>query len=196
MYITLPTCLFSSIRSKAAFAVLSMLLAGTALNTWGQGELPSGTISGSGSGPYTYNLSFADGAGATSPVGSVWYAWTPSVPPFFYLPGTPSNLTAPTGWTANVNGNSIQFVASSSAFDIQPGGSLSGFGYTATFSPTTLAGMANSGLSMAYAGGIESAPDFGGVMFTVTAVVPEPGTLSLLGIGAGALAVAVRRRSR
>lgn len=195
MHTTLPTPLFS--RSKiAATAVLSLLFAGTALNTWAQGELPSGTVSGSGSGPtYTYSLSFADGASATSPIGSVWYAWTSVTPPFFYLPGTPSSPVVPTGWTATVDGNSIRFSATSSSYDIQAGSSLSGFGYTATFSPATLAATANSGLSVAYSGAIETAPDSSGHMFTVSAV-PEPGTLSLLTLGAGFLAVALRRQSR
>jgi hypothetical protein len=195
MRTTLPTPSFSSARSQAAVAVLTLLLAGTALNTWAQGEMPSGTIFGSGSGPYTYSLSFADAAGATSPIGSVWYAWTAAVPPYFYLPMMPSTATPPTGWTANIDGNSIQFSATSSAYDIQPGHSLSGFSYTAAFTPAQLAGTANSGLSVAYSGAIEGSPDFSGVMFTVS-IVPEPGTLSLLTLGAGFLAVALRRQSR
>ncbi len=172
-----------------------MTLAGaSAATAWAQGEMPSGTLTSSGSGPsYNYNLTFADAAGASSPIGSVWYAWTATISPFFYLPGPPSSPTVPTGWTASIVGNSIQFSASSSIYDIQPGNSLSGFGYSATFTPAQLAATANSGLSVAYSGGIEAAPDTAGVMFTV-AIVPEPSALALLGTGLGLCWV--RRRTR
>jgi len=62
-------------RSAAAAAALTVLLATTAGTTaLAQGQLGFGTVSSSGTGPYVYNLSFSDGAGATSPIGSVWYA--------------------------------------------------------------------------------------------------------------------------
>lgn len=138
-----------------------------------QGELGGGTIAGSGAGPYTYSLVFSDAAGATSPIGSVWYAW---VPGFFYLPGTPTSASAPTGWSATISGNSVQYVANSSANDIAPGNTLSGFGYQAGFSPTQLAAAPNSGKSVAYSGGLFSD---GGNTFTVQAV-PEPSAAFLL----------------
>lgn len=142
-----------------------------------QGQIASGTISGSGSGPYTYNLTFSDSSTATSPIGSVWYAW---VPGFFYLPGTPTGASAPTGWTATISGASVQYVANSSAFDIMPGQSLSGFSYTASFSPAQLAAAPNSGRSDAYSGGLFS--DAGDI-FNVT-TVPEPSSVALLLCGA------------
>src|ERR1035438_9639397 len=74
-----------------------MLVSGTATSVHAQGQIASGTISGSGSGPYTYNLSFSNAPSATSPVGSVWYAW---IPLHFYLPGPPTSPAAPSGWTA------------------------------------------------------------------------------------------------
>ena len=113
-----------------------MLMAGTATSVHAQGQIASGTISGSGSGPYAYSLSFTDGASSTSPIGSVWYAW---VPGFFYLPGVPTSASAPAGWTATVSGDSVQFVATASANYITAGNSLSGFGYQAAFSPAQLA---------------------------------------------------------
>ena len=119
-----------------------MLVAGTATSVHAQGQIASGTISGSGSGPYTYNLSFSDAANSLSPVGSVWYAWIPGA---FYLPGVPTSAAAPAGWTATISGDSIQFVASSPANDITAGSSLSGFSYQAAFSPAQLAAAANSG---------------------------------------------------
>ena len=175
-------------RSAAAAAALTVLLATTAGTTaLAQGQLGFGTVSSSGTGPYVYNLSFSDGAGDTSPIGSVWYAW---IPGFFYLPGTPTSASAPVGWTAVVDGASVQYVATSSTYDITPGSSLSGFSYQATFTPAQLASAPNSGVSDAYSGGLFS--DSGNI-FTVAAV-PEPTTPALLAIGALTLAVVGRRK--
>ncbi|HUA36945.1 MAG TPA: hypothetical protein VMA35_00940 [Candidatus Sulfopaludibacter sp.] len=177
---------FKLISNKLSLTLLVAL--GTASAAFAQGDIPSGTIIGSGSGPFNYSLTFSDAAGAGSSIGSVWYAW---IPDQFFLPGTPTSASAPTGWTASIIANSIQFSASSSAYDIAPGHSLSGFGYTATFSPTTLAGTPNSGESDAYVGGIETDA---GEIFTVQAA-PEPSTPGFLGAGALGLALAGRRKS-
>jgi hypothetical protein len=167
----------------------SMLVVGTATSVHAQGLIASGTVSGSGSGPYTYDLSFSDAGNSLSPVGSVWYAWVPGA---FYLPGVPTSASAPAGWTATVVGNSIQFVATSPANDITAGSTLSGFTYEAAFSPAQLAAAANSGLSVAYSGGIESGASS---VFTVE-TVPEPSTLALLICGATGLCLLGRRRLR
>ena len=181
----------TGIGTAAGRILLGLMLAvGTALSVHAQGQIASGTISSSGSGPsYTYSLSFSDAPSSTSPIGSVWYAW---VPGSFYLPGTPTSASAPAGWTATVDANSVQFFANSAANDIAAGSTLSGFDYQANFSPAQLAAAANSGLSVAYAGGIETDA---GYAFTVQpAVVPEPSTLTLLVCGAIGLYLIVRRR--
>ena len=170
-----------------------MLAAGIATTVLAQGEIANGTVSGSGSGPYTYDLSFSAAANSLSPVGSIWYAWTPG---FFYLPSAPVAGTAhaPAGWTANIFLNSIQFSANSPANDIPIGGTLPGFSYQANFTPTQLSTAPNSGLSVAYAGGIETDPGF---TFTVQIVtVPEPSTLSLLVAGLAAAFLYGGRRLR
>jgi hypothetical protein len=158
----------------------SMLAFGTATFVHAQGQIASGTISGSGSGPYTYDLTFSDGASATSPIGSVWYSWVPGL---FFLPGTPTGASAPAGWSATIVANSIQYVANSPADDIAAGQTLSGFSYQATFSPTELAATANSEKSVAYSGGLFS--DGGDTFFVQP--VPEPSGQLLLLSGVGIL---------
>ena len=168
-----------------------MLVAGTATSVHAQGQIASGTISSSGSGPFTYDPTFNNAPTSLSPVGSIWYAWVPGA---FYLPGNPiaGSLVAPPGWTATAVLNSIQFVASSSANDILAGHSLSGFSYQANFTPAQLVAAPNSGLSVAYSGGIESGAGF---TFTVEhAVIPEPSTLTLLVCGAVGLLLNRRRK--
>jgi hypothetical protein len=168
-----------------------MLLAGAAASVHAQGVMASGTIVGSGSGPYIYDLTFNNASGATSPIGSVWYAWIPGL---FYLPGVPTSASAPAGWTASIQSRSVQFFANSAANDIAAGGSLSGFRYQAAFSPAQLAAAENSGVSVAYSGGIFSDP---GVTFTVQIVaVPEPSSLALLLAGTAGLYLVGRRRQR
>jgi hypothetical protein len=164
----------------SAFVLTLLLAAGTVVPVLGQGTLPTGTIGNTGTGPYTYNLTFSDPASATSPIGSIWYAW---VPGFFYLPGTPTSASAPAGWTATIFANSVQFVANSAANDITAGSSLSGFSYTATFTPAQLAAAANSGRSVAYIAGLQGDP---GRTFTVQPI-PEPSMFSVLVLGATAL---------
>lgn len=178
---------FKLISNKMCLTLLAIL--GTASAAFAQGQIASGTISGTGGGPFSYSLTFSDGASATSPIGSVWYAWIPGQ---FFLPGTPTGTSAPTGWTATISSTSIQYIASSSIYDIQPGHSLSGFGYTATFSPAQLAAAPNSGESVAYSAGLFSDA---GDTFTVQAV-PEPSSLGLLGVGILGLALASRGKMR
>ena len=190
----LQSTLIPSVRITSAvlkILLLLMLAAGATCSVRAQGELASGTVSGSGSSPYDYVLTFSDAAGATSPIGSVWYAW---IPGFWYLPSAPTSASAPAGWSAAVNsgggGSSIQFVASSSAYYISPGQTLSGFSYMATFSPAQLAAAPSSGSSFAYKAGLFSD---NGQNFNVQAV-PEPSTLGLFLFGATALSLMARRK--
>ena len=182
----------TGITTAAGRILLGLILvAGIATSVLAQGEIASGTISGSGSGPYTYALSFSDSPSATSPIGMVWYGWTTSG---FFLPGNPTSASAPTGWTAALSGNSVQYTANSPASYIPIGGALSGFGYHAAFSPAQLAAAPNSGLSEAYAAGLFS--DAGNIFTVQVAPVPEPSTLTLLVCGATGLCLAGHRRLR
>ena len=168
-----------SARLRRAITIAGGILLGVLLTTktHAQGDIPSGTISGSGAGPYSYVLAFSDAAGATSPIGSVWYAW---VPGSFYLPASPTSASAPAGWTASIVNHSIQFVANSSADDIAAGQTLTGFGYQAAFSPTNLSTTPNSGVSVAYSGGLFS--DSGKTFTVVPTPEPSAGLLLLAGV--------------
>ena len=170
------------VLTRAATRMLLGLVLAVGISTvvHAQGQIPSGTIGSSGSGPYNYSLTFSDAAGATSPIGSVWYAWIPGQ---FYLPGVPSSASAPAGWTATVSSDSVQFVANAPADYIAAGQSLSGFGYQAAFTPAQLAAAANSGKADAYSAGLFSD---GGVIFTVQPA-PEPSGQMLLVAGATTL---------
>ena len=184
-------------RTAGKLGLCAALVVGAAIGAQAQGgagEIASGTVSGSGSGPYTYNLTFSDDPTATQPIGSVWYSWVPGQ---FFLPSDPLTAFAPNGWTANLSGtfNSVQFLANSSANYIQPGQTLSGFGYTANFTPAQLAGAANSGESVAYVAGLFSDPPFGSGNTFVVQTAPEPSSLALLGIGiAGFLGITQRKK--
>lgn len=180
-------CLSTATRVALKILFLAMLVLGTAVSVKGQGDMPSGTLGFSGNGPYLYTLTFSNAPSATSPIGSVWYAW---IPGHFYLPGQPISVAAPAGWTANASGHSVQWSANSAAYDIGPGQSLSGFSYRANFTPAQLAAAPNSGLSDAYAGALQS--DLGRY-FTVQSV-PEPSTVTLLILGATGLLLFSRRR--
>jgi hypothetical protein len=180
-----------ALSTKAAKRILLgfLLAAGTVSLVHAQGQVAGGTILGSGSGPYVYDLTFSDAPGATSPIGSVWYAW---VPGSFYLPSTPTSASAPAGWTATIFNNSIQFVASGPADYIAAGQSLSGFSYQATFSPAQLAAAPNSGRSDAYSAGLFS--DAGNIFIVQAA--PEPSGQILLLAGATTLWLIRRRKVR
>jgi hypothetical protein len=182
-----------------------MILAGTAsqkavLASPGPGgEDPSATITAVSTGPSnTYALTIKDASDATQAIGTFWYAWVPGKD---FLASDPSADTAPLGWTANIthggstDGYAIQWVASSSAYYIPAGGSLSGFGFTTADSPSVVS--ANSvdyptfatDTSFAYATG-----PFGdaGTEFVVSAV-PEPASV---GIALLSTALLLRRRRR
>jgi hypothetical protein len=161
-------------KTIASKLFVALLLSASAVSTGlCQGDIASGTVSGSGTGPFTYSLTFSDASNATAPIGSIWYGWVPGL---FFLPSSPTSAQAPAGWTATVFGNSVQFVANSAADDIAAGQTLSGFGYHATFSPSDLAAAPNSGESVAYMGALSS--DAGNTFNVVT--VPEPSSAMLI----------------
>jgi hypothetical protein len=172
--------------------VVRSLLAGLGVGAAGsleaQGLMASGEISSAlvSPGVYQYTLTISDASSATLSIASFWYAWTPGS---FYLPGVPTSAGGPADWTAHVFSDSIQFSANSAGADIAPGGSLT-FTYQATFTPQALSLAPNSGLSVAYAGALQSTPNED---FTVAAV-PEPSTAGLVLVGLVGFGLAGWRR--
>ena len=176
---------------------LALALAGASLKVQAQSIIASGDLTGTAAGPdYDYSLTVSDSGAATSPIGSFWFGWVPGE---FFLATDPTSASAPTGWSATVVNNSIQFLASSSTYDIAPGGSLSGFGFTSADTPATMAGDAVAAgypttpvtTTVAYGAGFFSSPSD---TFVVT-VVPEPSSLALL-LAGPLYWFAIRRRIR
>ncbi|HVU26728.1 MAG TPA: PEP-CTERM sorting domain-containing protein [Verrucomicrobiae bacterium] len=176
----------------AALAAIGLVTSATL----GQAQTStSATISGVQNGVnWDYTITLTDTG--TTQIGNFWYAWTPDVAPFFYLPSSEvSNISGQNGWTGAGVGNSIQFVDNNSANALNSGESVQLF-YTASFSPTDLANTANSGLSVAYSGSgtfVENGASTGD--FSVQIVpAPEPSSVALLSLGSlGLLALATRR---
>jgi hypothetical protein len=158
--------------------LLALALAGTTASLHGQSIDASGQISGvaAGGGLYDYTLTVSEASDTTTPIASFWYSW---VPGGFFLPSDPSSAAGPTGWSAGIVANSIQYSSGSTATDIAPGTSKT-FSYVASFSPAQLAATPNSGITYAYAGAVDASTPF--EAFTVTEVVPEPSATSLLAI--------------
>ena len=136
---------------------------------------PSGVINSIPDGSDTdYTITVSNSAAANAGIGTFWFA---SVPGQDYLTSNPISVTPPTGWTDQVtsegsgDGYGIEFVASSSAYDVQPGSSLS-FSFTSADAPTLVEG--NSvfypttavGTSTAYP---PTATSNNGLQFVVTA---------------------------
>ena len=58
---------FSNKTNAVRKIILCLIfVVGAGTSTYGQGDIPSGTVSGSGSGPYSYSLTFADAAGVVT----------------------------------------------------------------------------------------------------------------------------------
>ena len=170
--------------------------------------LASNSIVG-GQTQYTYDLSLTNTSTDGSTVGTFWFAW---IPHQSYLATNPITVSAPTGWADGPDsqsvggalgekGASIEFQAGSSGSYLAAGNTLTGFSFTTSDSPSSVFG--NSIYfpgtpvltSQVYHAGPFSdtfnAPN--GYQFLVQ-VVPEPATVALMGVAAGALLWMRRKR--
>jgi len=169
-----------------ALAVAAGLSAAT-VTSHGQGIVASGTLSGvSGTGnTFDYTLILNNAVSATTSIEGFWYGW---IPGHFFLPSTPSSASGGiSGWTATIDGGSIQFQGTD-ANAIAPGGSAT-FTFVSTNTPADLAGTSGGlpiGDSVAYPGTINvsgTSPNEVFAVQSVTQSVPEPSLFSLLAGG-------------
>jgi hypothetical protein len=147
----------------------------------------TGTSLGGGNWHYDINLSnnsSADNANTT--IGTFWFSWAPLQE---YMEAVPSNIIAPTGWSAKMtgltnagDGSGIQFVALPGDL-LHAGSSLAGFQFDSTETPAELAGPSSffqnqvETTSAAYVGAPFSDSTTGGDVFTLsveTATITPP----------------------
>src|SRR5262245_41327200 len=79
----------------------------------------------------------------TTTVGTFWFAWIPGED---FLPSLPSDVLSPPGWYGYVIGGiydsySVEWYAYDPSYNLQPGQTLSGFGFTSDDSPQVLQGI-------------------------------------------------------
>jgi hypothetical protein len=105
-------------------------------------ETASATITATPDGEdWQYSIKLVDSGSTT--VGTFWFAWVPGED---FLDTSPSSITSPSGWQEVVthggpnDGFAIQWKASSTSDEIQSGGTLTGFSFVSSESPTALAG--------------------------------------------------------
>ncbi len=180
---------------RLTFTVAVGLMA-SALSGQAQGIVASGTLSGvAGAGnTYNYTLILSNAVAATTPIEGFWYAW---IPGHFFLPTPPSSASGGvSGWTANLDGNSIQFQGTAGNA-IAPGGAAT-FTFVTTDTPSTLAGTSGGfpiGDSVAYPGTINFSGSSPNEEFAVQSV-PEPSLFSLLAGGFFGCGLVVWRKLR
>lgn len=185
----------SPLRHSFALAAGLAALA-VASNAQAQGITASAAFTDTpNGGSFNYVITLKNSAASTSPLGTFWYAW---IPGGFFLPSSPSSVTAPTGWSDTIQAGSgkysILFTDNSPTLNvIQPGGSLN-FGFTTVDTPATLAAItAANGTTTVYSG--NSAFSGNSFEFNVTQAVPEPSPLVLITVGSLSLFFAIRRKT-
>ncbi len=103
----------------------------------------SGVISSTPVGAdFNDTITLSNASSSNSGIGTFWYAWVPGED---FLATSPISVSPPTGWTDTItnegpsDGFAIQFVASSSVYDVQPGSSLN-FSLETAESPASVNG--------------------------------------------------------
>jgi PEP-CTERM motif len=162
---------------------------------WGIGATATITSTQLGSNSYEYSLTLNNTG--TTPIGTFWYAW---IPGYNLLPSAPTQISSPSGWSANTNPPEPYGVASgqwvNTATPLQPGHSLSGFKFDSTDAPAAIFGNSSYGIPVGYSYVYIGAPETDpGALVIPTVVTPEPGTLGIMLVGV-AFAASRRRRRR
>ena len=91
---------------------------------------------------FNYTLTLNNSSTSNSGIGTFWYSWVPGKD---FMATSPISVSPPAGWTDTIthagasDGYAIQFVASNSAYDVQPGSSLT-FSFVSADSPASING--------------------------------------------------------
>jgi hypothetical protein len=104
----------------------------------------SATISSVADGSdFKYTVTLQNSNSSNSGIGTFWYAWVPGED---FLATSPISVSPPAGWTDNIthstsspDGYAIQFLASSSGNDVQPGSSMT-FSFVSADAPSAVNG--------------------------------------------------------
>ena len=184
---SLPIALASTISALLAMPASAALMA-------------TATVSASqiGAGQYQYDLTL-NNVGSTT-IGTLWFAWVPGIN---FMTATPTNITAPAGWTDHVplepgsTNTGIQWLAGNDK--LAAGSSLLGFSFQSTETPAELAGFApppNQNFPVTTSFVYSGAPfsDAGYQFSVAVSSVPLPGTLGLLTTSLAAVGALLRRQ--
>ena len=194
--------MFHSLRSARTLSLLVAIAASAAIAHAGPLSA-SATISADQVSPGVYDYSIDLTNTGTTTIGTFWFSWVPGAG---FLSVTPSSVWSPSNWSdALTNGGaSIQWTASSSSDYLQPGWSLSGFGFESTETPAELL-LDYTGSGTGSGDPVLTSTIYIGAPFSsdpgifVVSETPEPGTLLLtlsgLGLAAGSFKSRFLRRS-
>jgi hypothetical protein len=160
------------------------------------GDAATATISDTslGGGEFNYSITLKDTG--TGNLGTFWYSWVPGED---FMPVSPTNIVAPTGWTDLItnagsgDGFAIQFVSSSAP--LTPGATDT-FTFTSTATPAQIAGDSPFHSTMP----VDTAFVYSGAPFSdagfqlEVAAVPEPSSVALAACGGLVIGWMARRR--
>jgi hypothetical protein len=173
------------------FVACATLLASSPLWAAEQASVTVITKPVANSSNFEYDLTLNDTG--TTTIGTLWFAWSNFG--YNFLSTSPISENSPTGWSSTIvnggfyDGYSIEWTAGSSAA-LTPGHSLTGFSFVSADPPSSVEGDSDfypgfpTETTFVYHAGAFSDAGFS---FVAQDVVPEPASLSLLGIGGAAL---------
>jgi hypothetical protein len=187
-------------RKIAACSIAIGVLLATAAGGASASETAAGTISSTslGGGEFQYNIALTNTSTDGSNIGTFWFSWIPGKD---FMEAKPTSITSPTGWTETItgsdnssDGNAIQYV--SGATSLLTPGNTDDFSFDSTETLAQITGPSsytppdNETTSFIYKAGPETDAGF---KLTLTPVVPEPVSASVMVIGGAGLLMRRRR---